>query len=88
MRATGNGVLVQVSIKAIKEMGNVHINVKFNFVVIIFVAIQEQLVLKNLNVFCRLCFTACKLQSPCYIFITACLPLPYLLHYFTFISSF
>jgi len=49
-RVTDNGVLVHVSIKAIKEIGNVHINVKFKFVLLTFFAVKEQLVLNILNV--------------------------------------
>ena len=49
-RATGNGVLVQMSIKAIKRILDVHINLKFIFLRLSVVAVKKQFVLIILSV--------------------------------------
>jgi hypothetical protein len=48
--AAGNGVSVQISIKAIERISNVLIDVKLKFVRLTVVAVKEQFVLNILNV--------------------------------------
>jgi hypothetical protein len=56
-----NEVLVQISIKSIKTIGNVLINVQCRFIRLSAVAVEKQFVLINLND--CLCTSLCRMQG-------------------------
>jgi len=82
-RADGNGVLVQHSIRTIKSIGNVLINLKLR-VFRLPVFVKKHFVLKFLIAFCRISYS--RMHIPCSVLYFLLWPV-FLCHIFHIISN-